>query len=341
MSQNTIPTQSRQVGELELAGRGATQKIGRTPEGSGRSKLNMLKVLSEAVARKPEPADFKGFSDFHKTGMWLDGEIAKAKKGVTTQIVDLTPALAEVLLARNPNNRKISQPLVESYSRDMEHGKWLFNGEPVIVAHDGSLNDGQHRCAAVVDSGVTITTALIVGVGRDTRTTLDQGRTRTVGDYLAMQGNINTNHLGTAASMIWQHRTRGVMATGAAGRPTKSEVLALIEEFPSIRESVQTVQRKGADAYGGRSMLAFCHWTFWHEADRPSADAFIDKLVGGADLLARDPILYTRNRLIAERGRLRGNDKAELIFRTWNAWRRRETPRVLPVLGGVLPVVEK
>ena len=101
-------------------------------------------------------------------------------------------------------------------------------------------------------------------------------------------------------------------------------MLALIDEFPTIRESVQTVQRKGADAYGGRS-----------------ADQFIDKLVGGADLLAKDPVLYTRNRLIAERGRLRGNDKVELIFRTWNAWRRRETPRVLPILGGALPVVEK
>lgn len=339
--QNIIPNQVRQVGEANFAGRGATQKIGRKPEGSGRSNLNMLKVLSEAVSRKPGPTEFSGFSDFHKSAMWLDGEIAKAKKFATTQVVELTPALAAVLLERNPNNRNINANLVDSYARDIEHGKWRFNGEPIIVASDGNLNDGQHRCSAVVAADMPITTVLIVGVARETRTTLDQGRARTIGDYLAMSGNVNTNMLGTAASLIWQHRNRGMMATGAGGRPTKSEVLALIDELPTIRESVHVVQRKGADAYGGRAMLAFCHWTFWDVADRRTADEFVDKLVGGVGLLARDPILYTRNRLIAERGRLRGNDKAELLFRTWNAWRRKETPRVLPVLGGALPVLEK
>ncbi len=246
-----------------------------------------------------------------------------------------------MLLERNPKNRNITPMLVESYARDIEHGKWRFNGEPVIVASDGNLNDGQHRCSAVVEADTPIKTVLILGVSRDTRTTLDQGRARTIGDYLAMDGQMNTNNLGTAASFIWQHRTRGQLANGGSGKPTKSEILALIEEFPSIKESVQRVQVKGADAYGGKAMLAFCHWTFWHTADELAANEFITKLVGGAGLLAKDPILYTRNRLVNERGRLRTNDKAELLFRTWNSWRRREMPRVLPILGGVLPVVEK
>lgn len=341
MTKNIIPNRSGQLVHSSIAGRGATQKNGREPEGPGRSELDMLNIVEKPAAGNADKAAFPTSSEYNRAAVWLDKEIDRAKKYVTTQVIELTPALASVLLERNPKNRNINPNLVESYARDIEHGKWRFNGEPVIVASDGNLNDGQHRCSAVVAADMPIQTVLIVGVARDTRTTLDQGRARTVGDYLAMDGQINVNNLGTAASLIWQHRTRGVLATGGSSKPTKSEILALIEEFPSIKESVQYLQIKGADAYGGKSMLAFCHWTFWHTVDRETANDFITKLVAGAGLLAKDPILYTRNRLVNERGRLRPNDKAELLFRTWNAWRRREMPRVLPILGGVLPVVEK
>lgn len=337
----TTADQTLKSETLNSAGRGAAQKNGRQPEGADRSKINMLHVAEKALNGKAATGDFNLSSDYHKAAVWLDKEVDQARKSVTTQVIELTPALASVLMQRNPKNRNVNPTLVESFARDIEHGKWRFNGEPIIVASDGNLNDGQHRCSAVIAADMPIQTVLIVGVGRDTRTTLDQGRARTVGDYLAMEGHINTNNLGTAASFIWQHRTRGALASGGNGKPTKSEILAIIEEFPSILESVQVAQRKGADAYGGKSMLAFCHWTFWHTADEPAANEFITKLVGGAGLLSKDPILYTRNRLVAERGRLRTNDKAELLFRTWNAWRRREMPRVLPILGGVLPVVEK
>lgn len=300
----------------------------------------MLNVAERPADDKTEAHLFTGFSDSHRAAMWLDEEVKKARKGVTTQVIDLTPAIAGVLLERNPKNRKLSTLIVESYARDIEHEKWRFNGEPVIIADDGCLNDGQHRCAAVIQAGLPITTTLVIGVHRDSRTTLDQGRTRTVGDYLAMDGYSNTNQLGTAAGFIWQHQSRGYLANGGSGKPTKGEIMALIDGDPSIVQSVASVQLKGAPAYGGPSMLAFCHWTFWHAASREAADEFMSKLIEGAGLLSRDPILYLRNRLVNERGRLRPNDKAELIFRSWNAWRRRETPRVLPILGGVLPVVE-
>ena len=47
--------------------------------------------------------------------------VQRRAKGVTTQIIDVTPALAEVLLERNPSNRKIRQALVDAFSRDMEN----------------------------------------------------------------------------------------------------------------------------------------------------------------------------------------------------------------------------
>lgn len=301
----------------------------------------MLNVVERPATGKTETSLFQVSSATHKAALWLDAEIKKAGNGVTTQVVDLTPELATVLLERNPKNRKISQTTVENFARDIEHAKWRLNGEPIIVSDDGQLNDGQHRCSAVIVAEMPITTTLVIGVHRDSRTTLDQGRARTVGDYLSMDGHINANELGSAASMVWQHELRGYLAAGGTGKPTKGEIIEIVDERPAIIESVHKVRVKGSSAYGGISMLAFCHYTFLRAAGKEAADEFMEKLIGGAGLLVRDPILYLRNRLVNERGRLRPNDKAELIFRSWNAWRRRESPRVLPILGGVLPVVEK
>jgi hypothetical protein len=336
MSDQTIKPET-----LISAGRGAAQKIGRQPVGAARSDLTMLKVAEKPHVGKAEVAQFTGFSDDHRAAMWLDEEVKKAKNGVTTQVVELTPALAGVLLARNDANRKISDYYVDAYARDIEHGAWRFNGEPVIVAKDGLLNDGQHRCAAVIAAKKAITVPLVIGVSRDTRTTLDQGRIRTAGDYLAMDGYVDPNVLAAAASYIWQWQTRGLLSGGGKAKPTKSELLEVVRKYPDIAQSVSKVPRKGAPAVGGHSMLAFVHWVFSSgTTDKDAVDRFIVALTGGASLLSRDPILYGRNRLITERGRLRLNDKAEIIFRAWNAHRRGESVSRLPVMGGVLPVVE-
>lgn len=279
--------------------------------------------------------------DYHRAALWLAEAIEKAQEQPTTQVVELTPALASVLLSRNENNRNINRQSIEGFTRDIENGGWAFNGEPVIVSREGLLNDGQHRCTAVVAANASIKVVLVIGVERATRTTLDQGRTRRLSDYLAMDGYTNTFHLATVATFCSQYQQRGHLLIGGGGRSTKGEVRAFIDANPALQESVAKVQVKGADPYGGRSLLAFCHWVFWQRAGRESADEFVDKVIHGDGLMARDPILYLRNRLVAERKNyLNSNARAELIFRAWNAWRRHETPSRLPINGGPLPVLE-
>jgi hypothetical protein len=300
----------------------------------------MLKVAERPDEGKAEVTQFRGFSDDHRAAMWLDEEVKKAKKGVTTQVVELTPALARILLDRNDANRKISPHYVDLYARDIEHGAWRFNGEPLIVAEDGNLNDGQHRCAAVVEADKAIPVVLVIGVERNSRTTLDQGRIRTAGDYLAMKGHGDANVLAAASGYIWQWQTRGSISSTGHAKPSKSELLELVDKHPDIAESIGAIPRRGAPACGGMSVLGFCHWAFSRTCKPAEVTEFMVSLTGGAALLSRDPILYTRNRLITERGRLRINDKAELIFRGWNAHRRGERVTRIPILGGALPVVE-
>lgn len=271
---------------------------------------------------------------------WLEKEIVKAKDKPISGLVELTPAIARVLMQRNPNNRTISYQTVEKFARDITNGTWVLNGEPIIVASDGTMNDGQHRCEAVILADKSIQTIMIVGVQRDTRTTLDQGRMRTIADYLAMDGHSDTQQLGAVGSAAWQWKNIGfVNSKNANKRATKGEIKAMIESTPRIAESLAAVPVKGSGSVGGRPTLAFCRYAFAQVAPKQDADAFVYALISGEGLLAGSPVLYARNRLMSGQRLLMG-EKVELIFRAWNAYRKEEAVKSIPLQGGELPLLE-
>lgn len=302
-----------------------------------------MDTVLEARAAGNSGNEFRGSSERKKLGIWLDDLVKRSAEKPISQIVKLTPILAEVLLDRNPANRKISPRITETFARDMAAGNWQFNGEPVIVAKSGELNDGQHRCSAVVMAGRAIDVILIVGVERETRMTLDRGRNRTVGDYLSMDGFTDTNVLGAAAGLFCAYRETNQASHGGAQyqRMTKSEILKAVADYPGLQNSVKFVAVKGADAAGGKSVLAFCHFVFRQIGRSEDADNFMYGILTDTGLRAGDPTLYVRNRLINERGKLRTGARVELIFRGWNAWRRGEKISRLLLQGGELPKLER
>lgn len=316
---------------------------GGTPE-DARHEVNRM----EAVAKvRPErnviPADFNVVSDNRKLGIWLEKLVSDslAKGKPVAQMVKLTPELASVLLERNPANRKISESAVERYAYDMIGDRWTFNGEPMIVSDTGELNDGQHRCAAVIKSGKAIDIILIVGVPRETRTTLDQGRARTAGDYLSMEGHINTNNLAAAANYAWQYRARGMLANGAGQRAMKSEVLEFVAENPGLRRSLEMFTVKQTRGLGGLSFVAFCHFVIGQVGRPEDVDSFFLAMTEGVNLGHGHPALYVRTRMMSLMNGRDQNAKAELIFKAWNAWRKGEKVDRIWLSGGVLPVLER
>jgi len=285
-----------------------------------------------------------GMSEQRKLGIWLDKLVADAagKGKPLAQTIKLTPVLAELFLERNPSNRKVNLNTVDTFSNDMAGGRWSVNGEPIIISDTGELNDGQHRCLAVKQSAATIDTVLVVGVSRESRTTLDQGRARSVGDYLSMDGHFDARVLGAAAGYLWMYRNRGQLYTGGVtgGKfaATKAEVRQIVDDNPGLARSVALAGRQ-AQLIGGRPIIAFTHFILSGQ-DRGAADEFIIALMEGANLKASNPILYARNRLIQERGRFRAPDKAELLFKAWNAWRSSTSFAHFRIQGGPLPVLE-
>lgn len=101
---------------------------------------------------------------------------------------EITPERSQVLLEANPENRQIDAGGLAKRMRDMSEGRWAENGEPVIVAKNALLNDGQHRCWASLLIGAAFHTVMSWGVERSSRTTVDVGTKRSVGSQLGIRG---------------------------------------------------------------------------------------------------------------------------------------------------------
>ena len=299
-------------------------------------ELTMLNLVEAGRDNNLFPASSSAEMDAAK---WLDDQVRLSQTGITCTVVEITPHMARALLARNPDNRKVSETTVSNIVRDINAGNFVVNGESIIVSNDGSLNDGQHRLCACIEAETAITSVVVFGPKRETRVTVDQGRNKMVGDYLAMEGHKDGNALAAAAAYILQWQSRNRLSSHMFERPTKGEVMAMVNSDPSVAKSVDAI---GGNGVAGRGLLAFCHWVFTNHSSRVAADRFVMSLISGANLLSNDPILYARNRLMAER-RLKPNEKAKLIFRAWNAHRRGESPKSLLVneRDSTLPMVER
>lgn len=316
--------------------------------------MTLMQVSEEAKARGGKSPVIKSLSDlsiadeYGRARSWLDEQVAKSQKAPTASPVKLTPALAEVLLNRNPDNRRISEALVSEMVRDIRNDAFRFNGEPIIVSKDGLLNDGQHRCTAVMAAGRAIDVIMVIGVERETRTTVDQGKIRTVGDYLGMEGLENGADVATVARLLLVYQTSGSVRTGnAMGRgrkskfaPTKSEVLHFARDNASLVKALDNTPKKNVKVFGGRPALAFLLYVLAQKAGWPAATAFVDTLVNGANLDKKSPILYVRSRFVVEQGKLKPHERMELMFRAWNAYRLKQSPSMLKIMGGRLPSLE-
>lgn len=104
-----------------------------------------------------------------------------------TEIVKITPSIAESLLSTTDHNRAIDLNRVRMYRSAMERGEWKSNGESIKIDKHGRLLDGQHRLTAIVDSGLTIPMLIVSDLDYSVFDTIDSGKSRTGGDVLRIE----------------------------------------------------------------------------------------------------------------------------------------------------------
>lgn len=281
---------------------------------------------------------------------WVDRKVIQGRYTKFSEIITLTPEIATELLSRNPDNRKLKQGEIAKIRSDIESGRFEFNGASVTVSKDGLLNDGQHRCAAVVLSNKPVDTVIVFGVTRDARLTNDSGSVRTVADYLGMDGLPSSHVLASATNLAWHYREynsliertsggRDAKAQIAKRRPSKAEIREFLQNNATLQKASSSVSSNDP---GGRSVVAFTRWAISSICKNHDAiEDFFQSLRFGDGLGRADPILIVRNRLMnAKKGSLSNHEKADMIFQAWNLYRKGRAGRI-GIGNPVLPKLER
>lgn len=271
---------------------------------------------------------------------WITERVKNSQKTPIAEVVTMTPMLAALLLLRNKDNRPFSELGMQRLKDDILKSRWRFNGESLVVAKDGSLIDGQHRAEAVIGTNRSIQIVLVFGADREARTTIDQGIVRSAGHFLKMKGYTYYFQVATIGAYVDSFVQRGRLAVSGSERATKQAILACVEHYSDIPDCIKAVERKGYKAVSTLPVLGFCYWAFSQKTAKTHVDLFFDKLISGEMLRASDPILVAKNRLIAMGAGVQASSRIEVIFRAWNAYRRGDTVKSLPVTG-TLPKLER
>ena len=79
--------------------------------------------------------------------------------------IEISPEMAQEMLNYNTCNRPLSKNIVTKYARMMKRGEWYLSHQALAFAENKSgslvLVDGQHRLAAVIQSGISIKFSVI------------------------------------------------------------------------------------------------------------------------------------------------------------------------------------
>lgn len=138
----------------------------------------------------------------------------------------ITPKQAEKYLQFNTSNRTLRKSLVSQYARDMTNSKWKLTHQGIAFNCDGTLLDGQHRLAAIVESGTTIDMLVVRGVDSRHQLVMDDHAKRSAYDALTLtKGEVVT---ATDVAIV---RAVVELQDSCNSRNTKEELYDLIEQF--------------------------------------------------------------------------------------------------------------
>lgn len=245
----------------------------------------------------------------------------------------ITPEMASSMIAKSAasgrkNYRKFDNLHARKLAQDMVEGRWRNNGDPVRVAVDGLIEDGQHRMSAIVQSGIPI--RMIVYFDFDAEAIdvrlLDTGKGRNLGTHLAAAGLPNSSLIASTVKLALVYQ-RGEWATTEnlprhALRDSECHeyVEAWKETLIDCAALANRCRRVATVSLVGALLFVGCRGA--KPSEREQAVEFVEKLANGSDLKLDDPVYSLRRRLMDSRSskfkRLTPYADRNLMTTGWN-----------------------
>jgi len=256
----------------------------------------------------------------------------RRKHTITTRLESLTPRKAQQFYDNRAPNRPMNDHYVRRLAGAMQADRWEINGETIKINANGQMEDGQHRCAVVILSGVTIQTFITRGLPENVFDTIDTGNRRTVGHVLAKYGETSYNILAAAIGLLWRYETGKIASTNRSMR--HDEALIMLKKHPGLRDGLDHYGKTRAPGLGlllPPSVAVFTYYMF-SQKDPVLAARFFEQLGTGEDLKQKHPIYQLRARLSENKttkSKLGQPYLLAITIKAWNFYRQNKSIRYL------------
>lgn len=286
----------------------------------------MLNLLDQSKDGKKSVANgafsASNVAEERRARSWLDARLHEGKRHQFTEeaAVNITPALAEVMLEHNSGNRSLRAKMVDKYRRALREGRWLLTHQGIAFDRDGVLRDGQHRLTAIAEEGRSAQMLVSFGLSPEAFCVMDTGAKRTAGDVLEINGRGGGRDLASAARCI-------ILAKSSAPRGNKSvdndEVDAFVRDTPSLLAFFPAAAHVRGNVRSGVGLIAGLYLI--SEVATPVAlHEFMEKVRTGVGFQdKRDAALALRNGLMS--GVIAARHPVSMAASTvlaWNLWSR-------------------
>lgn len=231
----------------------------------------------------------------------------------------VTPDLAEKFLASmSPDNRKETPSNTRFFSRLIQSGQFKLTHQGLAIDEDGRLIDGQHRCRAVLATGLSITVMITYGVNASAYTAMDAGRKRSASDCFPKDWK-NVAELAAASRMLIAFQSGTTKLSANAGTFSNDDVVDFVATNPRLHDCVARSRSPYVGVGVTKSLVAAFRFIIT-EVDYSAGHAFADAIqeeglapIGTAACVFR--------KLIQGRDRPSSKDMGTFMLKAWERHR--------------------
>lgn len=304
-------------------------------------------LINLSRTKKPDPKDFtmllndEVYSSTIPKGYGIKFEPGneKIKMFVTehnkTSSVEIT---AEILTPFKANQyleildvekqRKVRKTRVRSLKLALEKGRGVLTGDSLIISN-GKLIQGQHRCWAVIESGIPMIVTVMRTTDEDLYDMIDAVLPRSFADRVSKDIPM-AKSIGAAINLIRRYDqgvngTHGLTLWGGDVLHCHSDQKAYFDEHKeNLLESMEIAKEGNKIVFSTAVGIAFLQLAWREKSDRNKATKFIEQLIDCTNLRSGSAVHTLRKWLQKENADSRTKFRTEPVFAeivtAWNCF---------------------
>ena len=133
-------------------------------------------------------------------------------------------------LNNNSNKICIRPSNLKRLTTAIENGEWKITNQGIAFDEEGNLIDGQHRLAAILQTGKTV--PILVGTNMDPRIfdCVDTGAARTAGDGIDILGSSHGKTIAAAIKTYYLYTKWPKRAWSSTVAPTSAQIVKIYDD---------------------------------------------------------------------------------------------------------------